>query len=214
MNWFDNLKISSKLIYCIALASFLGAITGCIGLGKITEGAKDSERMYTEGIVALSYLTGLDSNYQRSRVSLRDYLFSETPDDRQEYKTRMAEQNRAILESLGRYGATIHDAEERARFEQCKENLELYRQNREKIISLADVGQKTEALTLMKGDALLASRAAQSALQELITGKLKDGEKNNQRNLARSGWGQRLMVAILVLAFALRSLWGSGWRVE
>jgi len=59
-------------------------------------------------------------------------------------------------------------AEERARFEQCKENLELYRQHREKIISLAEAGQKTEALTLMKGDAIRADRAAQSGSSGVV----------------------------------------------
>ena len=74
MQWFNNLKIGTKLISGFITVALIAGVIGFIGIKKIHQINEADIKLYEKITVPLSDMGDMAVKYQRVRINLRDYF--------------------------------------------------------------------------------------------------------------------------------------------
>ena len=80
MNWFYNLKISTKLILSYVIVALLSGVVGILGIINIEKMNNNDIILYENMTVPLSEVSEMNSLFQGARVNARDLIFEDDPE--------------------------------------------------------------------------------------------------------------------------------------
>ncbi|MBP7401442.1 MAG: MCP four helix bundle domain-containing protein [Clostridia bacterium] len=106
MTVYRNLNIRTKLIAGFAIVAALAILLGIVGVATLTEIASNNKKIYRESAVPITFLSGIQSVFQQSRVSIRDAIRASETVDIQVFVDEVAEQRTTasgMMEELKEY---------------------------------------------------------------------------------------------------------------
>ncbi|WKY47911.1 methyl-accepting chemotaxis protein [Eubacteriaceae bacterium ES3] len=202
MNWFNNLKIRTKLISSFVIVAALVGLVGTIGIKNINTLNENSDQLYQHITVPIADIGALSTAFQRSRVNIRDMIAESDPDEISYYAEQFRTRNDEIDELAAKLQTSIQSEELRAVFTAFIDAHEAADSQMEAVIALALNNQDIEAHELISenGTTGQASRLEQDALEKLVAGSLAIGEQTDAANVVTATSATQTMIIIMIVA--------------
>ena len=207
MQFFHNLKLSSKLLLSFGAILVLTALIGVLSilqLDRVNQTGSDLARQWLPAT-----RTAMDVRYQlqRYRSQEQQHVLSATADEAATYEQSMPKQWDTLQQSLQKLNGYLRTDEDKRLYAEITQALRQYSQVHEKTITLSRAQQTAEATAMLRGESLTLSRGINTQLDALLehidagatrADQLGDEIYSDSRNLI---WG--LLVASIVAGLAL-----------
>lgn len=205
MNWFMNLKVAVKLISGFITVAIIAAIVGIVGIVNIKAIDKSDTELYVSMTVPISQLADISTQFQRTRVNVRDAIMSDDPAVIKKSAESIDLRQAEIAEDLESFDKTILSDNMRKLYADLVTKNTTFEQQIKTVMGLATEGKDVEAMALMSetGASGLASRALQDALENIIEVKLEDAKVKSTANTAQADTTTVTMIIIIIGAALL-----------
>ncbi len=207
MQWFNNLKIGTKLISGFIVVALIAGVIGFIGIQKIHQINVADTKLYEKVTLPLSDMAEISIAFQRQRVNSRDLIDAPTMEEKQKFAGRIKELREGNNKNVEAFEKTILTDDGRKLFEEYKTLRATYGVELDKIMALVMQGKNAEAQEVLKGSAAKASRDLQNQIEKLMESKLKQAKLTANENTATATAASRLMTGFAIggalLAIAL-----------
>jgi methyl-accepting chemotaxis protein len=207
MQFFNNLKISTKLITGFVIVSLIAAMIGFIGILKIREIDAADTKLYEKMAVPLGEIGALATSFQRMRCNLLEMLVAETPEKLNDQRKRADDRDKEIDELMAKFKTTILTEAGHKMFKEFEENYKRFDDAEKHYEKLVHDGKKAEALAYWNGDMEKARKATQASIDLLVETKLKLAKQTSDENTSIANNASKLMTGLAIggalLAIAL-----------
>jgi methyl-accepting chemotaxis protein len=126
MNWYRNLKISSKLVSAFLVVISLTAVLGLVASKQLTDIKEDARGMLASYLPGLRYIGDISYESARFRREIVVHTISKAPEQRAEYKRNAEESRQRLLKAIANYETTITAAEDRANYNELRQRVDTY----------------------------------------------------------------------------------------
>ena len=203
MGWFGDLSVRLKIYTAVAVAGFMAAVIGLVGLQKMSDMAGAAETLYRDNLVPVAELTTVQQGVQRSWTALMDLLVTQS-------ESRMAADRKAVTaadaqtdEAFAAYTDSDMTGREAA-VQDFRTALERLRQVRdEQLVPLAAASDLAGFEKARDEAGRPALNAALAAVDELTVIETKAAADRNAQTAAEYRFARTLMIVVLVAGLAL-----------
>jgi methyl-accepting chemotaxis protein len=126
MNWYRNLKISSKLVSAFLVVIGLTAILGLVASKQLSDIKEDANGMLASYLPGLRYMNDISYEAARFRREIVVHTIAKTPEQRAEYKRNADDARQRLLKAMANYEPTITAAEDRASYNDLRQRIDAY----------------------------------------------------------------------------------------
>ncbi len=164
MAWFENLRLSRKLLAVFAAVVMLGAALGGVSLYELSRLGAAADDLAGNWMPSVNAGRKLQYEMQAQRTVLYQLISSEKPEDLKLFSDRIEMYEGRIAASLQAVGKLAANAEEKAVVQGLVERRAAFARLQDQIVALAKENRDAEALTITSGPARdLALKAAGDA---------------------------------------------------
>jgi methyl-accepting chemotaxis protein len=208
MNWFYDMKIGKKLIAAFIIVGAITAVIGYLGIqgmGKIADLASDS---YAKETLAITYLKQADVDLIHMARAEKNLLLSNSPEEREKYKTSISAFKAKVDENLEKARPLIHTDKGKELLASFDQAWKARQEVVEQIVALASkdqLAQKRASVELSFGLGRQKADAAESALSSLVEQK-EENAKSAADTSEQTYRSSRSFLLIMVVAGVLAGL--------
>jgi len=195
----EKLKMGHKIMAGLMVVVLISVVVGVVGMINLKKIDKADTMLYERVTVPISELGDVVQYYQRIRVNMRELLLSDNRDDALKYKARAEELNQSLLQVADTYSKSISTEENKKLFDAFMASKREYDGANAKITELALAGQKTAAISYMRGDGFAVAQATQKALDELVKYSVAAGKRSSDNNSATANRAVTVMTVVMLL---------------
>ena len=204
MKWFNDLKLSTKLLSGFILVALLAGAVALTGVVKIHAIDNADTMLYEEAAQPLGHLAEVINNFQRIRVNiLYTILYAGNPEEQKNYLAKIEEYRKEIDTELALYEKGDMTAEDKALTAELKAGLASYDQMAHKLLALAVTGKQPEALHFLKTDGAAPVTQMRELLKKTINTKEEEAKAISDANTVLANSASRTMEILAVAAVLL-----------
>lgn len=208
MKWFNDRKISTKLLVGFIMVAVIAAMVGLVGIWNIKKIDDSYSQAYEDFGVSLGNMVEIVESYQRSRVNLREIIITKDPQEKARYVERIRSFDKTFETKMQEFKKSLRTEEGKRAYQQLQDTVDRYSPVREEIIRLAMNGQDEQSLKLMRGDGLKLANDIQASLDELYKMKVTAGLAKSEENGQQTSATVIMMIIAVVAAMAVAVLLG------
>lgn len=203
--WFENVRISKKLIIGFLFVSFMGIVVGVVGIINVNNMINSQQETYDQCTLGIEYSSEAEISLLDLRTMVRDlYIYYDT--DKAEYISEISSQLDTLETQIENYSGTIDNSTDRANYDAMKSAYETYKSSVHEILEAASSGKSRdeicEIIKNQKGGAQ-DSLAAFKALTEYNDTLAKE---NLASDKASASTAMFIMIGVIVLSFVIALL--------
>ncbi|MBI4791480.1 MAG: MCP four helix bundle domain-containing protein, partial [Deltaproteobacteria bacterium] len=198
MHWFHSFKLRTKLLAGFIMVAVVAVAIGYIGITKIHEVDDADTRLYEKMTLPLAYVGDMIGNYQRLRITIRDYMAADSAEKRAtlyEAITKLCEDQAAVNE---KYTMTFIDDNDRKNFAEYQAKQQAYEKFLGPLKSLVEAGKPAEAKALMEGDMRKASTEYGAMIRKLQELNVEAAKAQSDANTVVANNASRVMMVMMV----------------
>jgi methyl-accepting chemotaxis protein len=183
MRWFNNLKLSTKLMAGFAATLAAALAVGYSGLSGIRTVNESADRLYTNETVPIGEIGRIAKDFQRIRANM-SFLLLATAREEVEHDHQVVIALTKEMDTLDTaFSKTISSQEMQDVFDRYLRVRSSFLPLQARIMTAAMAGNKDEAKALfLVGDARNASHEMESTIDRLMDLKRQSGEASIQKN--------------------------------
>lgn len=181
MNWINNLKTGQKLLLGFGLLILVNTLVIATGLLVFRNYHTQSQRMYQERILPLSWLGNANGAFYKLRGDLYKYLL--IPSERSAVQQAILDDMAGIDNYIQQYSQMMLSPEEEQNLKEFEQSYQRYTQLILAAFSQVEAGETELVLqSLIDGELHQSRKAADAAMQRMIDINQKRGEQLSQSN--------------------------------
>jgi len=208
MQWYYDLKISTKLLSAFIIVAVIAGIIGWVGVAKLKESSEAAQAMYERNAAPMEHLCDMTTFFQRIRVNLRDLTLDDNDSDRKKHRELATELDKQFADSAEKFAKTIKAEDVKKAYVDMQKALENYKPYREKTIELAMLDKDKEAVAAMRNpQAAEVAKQVDELIGKLVDVKLAQAKTRSEANMKSATAATRAMLILLgvgvVLSIAL-----------
>ncbi len=208
MAWLSNMTLKGKLLLGFITVAIIAGVIGGYGIYNIKVIEVADTKMYEKITVPLGELAEISTAFQRIRVNARDIIAAETPEQREQFISRIKEYIAIIEEQSGGLDATmLTDAGHRL-YADFQKSRAAYAPLLEKVLELSKAGKSAEATAILHGEAGKASRDEQNFIAQLMEAKITLAKQTSEENSAIAMRATLIMTIFAILGVVLAIVLG------
>lgn len=204
--WINNLKVAKKFTYSFGILIVLMIAVGLIGIheaGKINERV---ENMYSQELLVLEGLDDAKSSAYRIRGDVLEHILADRPQSMQKLSDEILEQDRRLREHIRKYEQTRLSPEEERTLRSFIQSWDRYSNLvTQRILPLSASGQKNEAETLARNNAVDTFRLARGSINQVMDYSVERA-KQRYENAQRAYTGTLIFVTSMLTLATLLTL--------
>ncbi len=204
MDILKNLNIKTKLRLSFTIASLGIIILGSIGFINVTKMSSSLEDMYFNRIEPIKDLALARGSLLTANGALKDILLQNSNDEDYKAQTMIDENLKLVDEKIEKYSNTFLLDEEIEKLKKLNVQIEKVKENKIKIMNLANQEKTDEAIFLMNSEYNESLFQARTLLSELIDFNAKIGEdlfiENKDLAESTSFWIMIIAIGSILLA--------------
>jgi methyl-accepting chemotaxis protein len=208
MKWFSNLKISTKLISTFILVSILAGVVGAVGIINIKSIDKKYSDLFVNFGVAQGDIGQLGITFNDSRTVIRDIIFLDDVNKRNENIAKLKESDKKMDEKLKKIEKSINTEEGSKVYKNLTEALYKYSAARDKVINLASSNKSKEAETLFYAEGTQAAKDVNTNIDELFRLKSTVGAQRSDEYSGNTNTTVQVMLGVVIVAMVAAVLLG------
>lgn len=198
--WFENQKISKKLMAGFFIVSFLGILIGIIGVLNLMLLANHQQVMYNQCTLGIQYSSNAESGILRIRTLVRDlYIYYDI--DRDTYCKEITDELSGIDEALEQYGLTVSSSQDQKKLDGLKSTYEVFRRDINGIVNAAQSDVPAKSLLELIKSLKDSTNAVQSEFEQVLL----YNSTNSANQLAKDKLVTKLAILVMfgVVAISL-----------
>ncbi len=208
MRWFNNMKISKKLISSFSIIALISCILiSGVSIVNIKSINNLSQSMYNDNLAPLDSANKLQVDYLKVRINLRSMILSKDK-DKSKYVNTISDLYKDLYVNLDTYSKGVSSDEASQNLKDLKSSLEKYTIVKDKIISLTVSNQLDEALALVNGDGDVISKEVDNNIIKVFQINMNQAKDRNVTNVSKGSTAIKVMFAITLLAIILSVIIG------
>ncbi len=205
--WFENLKISKKLIIGFLFISVLGIVVGAVGIVNMLRMNNNQQTTYDNQTMGIVYCTGAASSFKEIRVAIRNlYIYYDT--SRDQYYQEISTQMDAVQVQMENYSKTVTSSEEQQLYDLTMTAYEAYTDTVNNIIKDAKAGKAKEDILSLINEAVPDAQNAAESFELLTQRKEANAQENLASNETAASIAIVIMIVVIVISFVLSLLLG------
>src|SRR5882724_2714678 len=208
MNWFNNMRIRTKLSVSFALLALTTGIVGYMGISKIRAANDADIRLYEKTTVPMGQLGDIASLFQQLRVNTRDIILARSDDERQKYIDQGKELDGQMVKLAGEYETAGLAGYMTDLFKSYETSWSTYQSKRRALIALASQGNQSDAIELLRGDNGKVIGAMEDQLKKMHQTIVLHAKETSDGNTALANNGISLMGLLTIAAIVVAIAWG------
>ena len=185
-------------IFCTSFVVL--TIAGAFGYLSLSKLKHNARLIVEDTLPGLSY-AGAANLYLAEAARTLLVVVTEDPDQRRVLREEINNLSARTTRWLERYSTQIYSEEDRANYEGLVRERQAYIKIRERVLELAVVGKKTEALALYTETMLPAQSRVKSAADKLFDYNMRLGEVRGREILTRCTVTQITVAVLSVVIF-------------
>jgi methyl-accepting chemotaxis protein len=197
MQWFLDLKISTKLLTGFIFVALIAGMIGYIGVTNLKTVAVSGTELFDQNTVPIGRMGKISTNFQLVRVNTRDILLAKTSEKRNDCIQKIKTYREEITKDLDVVEKTISQPEERLAYEEFKKNRADYGRELDALQELAQAQKIDEGFMHLNGAMVPLAQNEQAAIFRLMDLYEKAAKKQSDDNTAASDAAIRFMLFIL-----------------
>jgi methyl-accepting chemotaxis protein len=201
-----RIGLGTTILCTLIVAISLFAITQMRGLNKI------SDSIVQDSLPGLIYAGKINGDQADTQIANWRFLNEKNPEVRKSIRAELAEGDRALAETMAKYGASVFSDEDRKNLDALKNAEADYSRQREQMLTLAE-SNKEAAVALMTGSLAHAYTEFSKAGDVLLTYNSKLGEDRGKELAARVKRDNQILTIIGALAL-LTGIVSSVWIIR
>ena len=199
---FKNLKIKKKLIFSFLLISIL-----CIGMGLLASYnlkalEKSDEDLYAHMTAPLAQIGEISTEFERTRIFLRDAIIATSPADVQASIDKITEIRTNVGALTEEFSKTVLSDDMKQAYDEFVTARAAYKTGLDKVLALAEENRDAEALALASANGELGKAAAaeEAAITKIVDMKVADAKATSEANTAAAN---RTILITMIIAAAV-----------
>jgi methyl-accepting chemotaxis protein len=202
MKWFNNMKISAKLITGFLLVAMIAGVVGVIGILNLKKIDQDYTDLYVNYGIASGDIGKISTQFQRSRVNIRSLLLeAETGEDISNYVNNINQYFKDISELMNSFEKSLIREDAKLTYESLEVHLAEYKPVVDKMIDLVRSNQREQAIAML-AEAQKVANPINDEIQMLFDLKVTDGNRESEINGQVTNRTIVTMTIIVVIAVA------------
>ncbi|MGE4484174.1 MAG: methyl-accepting chemotaxis protein [Oscillospiraceae bacterium] len=203
--WFENLKISKKLILGFLFVSILGIVTGLVGIINLITIADKQQETYDQCTLGIEYAYNAENKLKELEMDIRDlYLYYEVEKDH--YCNEISAQLTAIEEQMKNYGGTISDSTDQVNYDAMSTAFELYKTDVNELLEASASGKQSSSLFVMIKDIRTNANDALDAFESVVEYKDQISTESIAYQTSLSWIAVYIMIGVIVVSFVIAML--------
>ncbi|UFS68786.1 MCP four helix bundle domain-containing protein [Geomonas sp. RF6] len=203
MKWFNNLRISGKILTVVfallTLMVFLG-IFSIVQLSRVNGSTVDMGTNWLPSVKTLGRISNVVATYRRSELL---YLLSTKKEDMEKYEKRMQQGGADYEKTTAEYAKLISSPEEKALFDTFNRHWASYQMSHQKIMELVAQDKKAEAMELLRAESSKSFNACMDAVDKDVALNEKGSDAAYQKSQAVFRSSRIMISAVIVVAVLL-----------
>ncbi|MBT0664727.1 MCP four helix bundle domain-containing protein [Geobacter pelophilus] len=176
MDWFRNLKVSTKLITMVSVVLVLMAIMGGMALQQLSKVNASMEELGANVIPSIKQLAKINEAVGSFRRAEFQHILSTEKADMDKYEKRMTETIVNLNKMFKEYEPLISYPGEKELYGEFKKNWDAFLIEHEKLLDLSRQNKTAEAMAFLRGNSQKTFFAAQEALGKDMVLNEKGGD--------------------------------------
>ncbi|MZP29958.1 HAMP domain-containing protein [Heliobacterium undosum] len=184
MQWFQNLRIGTKLLSSFFIIACIAGMIGIQGYLKINELNRADMDLYVTNTEPLHDISDVAVIYQRTRVELRNAMLSKDPLEKRRSVDKIKELDKKMVASLAEFEKTLKADEIKREAQKLHQAIDRWQPMYERIVQFSLSGQDDQAMALIYGEGAILVREIDESIERLIDMKVdqaKEKAENNQQ---------------------------------
>ncbi|HVN48487.1 MAG TPA: HAMP domain-containing methyl-accepting chemotaxis protein [Bacteroidota bacterium] len=204
MKWFNNLKLSTKLIVGFIILATITAILGVISAGNFGSVVTADGKMFIDA-KGLQHISTLKAKFLENRLSILSLATTSSEEGRQQQNEKIQKGLEVIKTEEGEFEKTLSTDVGKKMFADYKEKMNAYEVIRERAVAFGLAGKENELIGIVRNEGQQATTEVTNAIDALVDRKISNIEQNakNNEQLASSGNTMILVGTILGALLAL-----------
>ncbi len=209
MNWFYNLRISTKLLSCFILVALIAGFVGVLGITSITKIDKNDAELYQINTEPLHDLGIIGVGYNKIRTSLRDAMLYKETRVREAAAARIKDSEKAMTEAIDSFAKSVKSEDVKKEYQALKTAFDDYEKVKDRVMELAMAGRDAEALAESRTDtAARAAKVFDEAYNRLLSMKVSQAKQKADLNASISDSARRNMIIVVAIAIGIAVVLG------
>ena len=207
MDWFKNLKISSKLLSAFGVVVGLTVVLGVVASTRLLDIKREANDLVSSGVPGLVYISKISEASARYRREVTIHAIAETPTAKAEADASAREGKAQLLAALQSYEQTVTEPEDRQNYNELQRMMDNYTRTFDGYILQAKTPEGSRAVLA----AMLTpeGKAVTGPMRELLNrmsdwnGKIATGSAESNHDNASSALVWVIALSILCGAAGL-----------
>jgi methyl-accepting chemotaxis protein len=202
MQWFNNLKVRTRLISVIVLMSAITALVGFVGVRNMSVLNQKADQMYLQELMGVAHIKEASINILRTVRAEKNLLLASSEADRKKFVQLHDEADKKASEDIEQARKLFHSEKGKELLEKIAKDWQEYQPLSAKVVSMAlseDLQKSRESVVLSNG----LAREKVSAINQLVEEAtvLKEGNAKKIAEQTQELYKEsRLAMLILILA--------------
>lgn len=205
LNWFNNLKISKKLVLSFLLVAVIAAAVGVVGLFYIFQINHADTLLYHQNAMGLRYSGASSANFQRIRYNALKMATSDSAAEIEDIAANMGAICDTMDENLSNYETTISgdSTEAAAVFSEITSEWTAFKEYLEKVEQLVRSGNSAQAQKIVLTETQDLGDSLRENLYTLMDLDAAQAEIRSTNNDGRAQTSIIIMIVMIVVGFGI-----------
>lgn len=203
--WFENLKISKKLVSSFLLIALLGIIIGAVGIVNIINMSVDSKYTYDNYTLGLKYAYKAESDFMAlGKATSGLQINLNNSEAKKQYIAKVEGYMEDITADLNQYSNTLsEDPEEIGKFEAVNEAYAAYLEIINQNVKIAKNNGTSDDMMANMSKAASVAQEAVDAFEDLTAYNDTKAQENVIQNQKSAFFAVSVMVAVVLVALVI-----------
>ncbi|CAH1190603.1 hypothetical protein PAECIP111892_00264 [Paenibacillus auburnensis] len=180
MKWFNNMRISTKLITSFIIVAMMAGIVGLVGIVNLHRIDRNYSDLYVNYGIGVGDIGKSGIEFHKIRSLTRDALINYKSQDLNEILDKIETLDKQLAANLDAFEKSIQSQETRVIFNNLKASINEYNQVRDQAITMAGGGRSEEALGYFYKEALDSVTKTNEYIDSLFESKETKGFKKSE----------------------------------
>lgn len=198
---FKNTKIGKKLITTFILVGVISSIGGVVGLSVMTNINSNYSRALSDYGFAQGDIGLFNSEFNESRAELKDLMILTNLQSKQKHVDQLDKINAEVIADLANMKKGIVNEKELSYYNDIKDNFDKYSQAITQVVDLAKENSNNQAYSTMIGQATPFSDKIKTSTEALITLKTKTGNELAANLATQNRMGTFAIIFVIIITF-------------
>ncbi|MHA6480805.1 methyl-accepting chemotaxis protein [Paenibacillus sp. strain BS8-2] len=208
MRWFNNLKISTKMISAFVIVALLAGVVGALGVIYIKKIDTESIIVFNDYGVSTGDIGSAGMAFHNMRATARDVFLKPDTDEVETNMAKIEQLDAKLTQELDKFMVSLHSEEDKEIFNQLQEQIEIFRAGLAKSLQLVLDGRHDDAIATYYSETSAPSGQVNDLIDLLFNHKVEKGTDKTHELESLTTRISLTMIVIVIAAVTVSILLG------